>query len=75
MRPGPACRGPIAVVDDAGRSVVLSGPPARILALTPSSTEILFALGAENRIVAVDQWSDYPPAANQTPDPPFNPEP
>jgi iron complex transport system substrate-binding protein len=66
--------GPIAVVDDAGRSVVLSGPPARILALTPSSTEIVFVLGAENRIVAVDQWSDYPPAAKLKPRiPPFNP--
>jgi iron complex transport system substrate-binding protein len=33
------------------------------MALTPGNTEILFALGAEERIVAVDQWSDYPPAA------------
>ncbi|HLC21926.1 MAG TPA: ABC transporter substrate-binding protein [Candidatus Methylomirabilis sp.] len=58
---------PLTVVDDAGRSVILSGPPKRILALTPSSTEIVFALGGEDRIVAVDQWSDYPPAAKAKP--------
>jgi iron complex transport system substrate-binding protein len=59
--------GPIAVVDDVGRSVVMNGPPDRIVALAPSNTEILFALGAEDRIVAVDQWSDHPPAAKTKP--------
>ncbi|MGH7411282.1 MAG: ABC transporter substrate-binding protein [Candidatus Methylomirabilis sp.] len=55
------------VVDDAGRSVVLDGPPKRIMALAPSNTEVLFALGAEDRIVAVDQWSNHPPAARAKP--------
>lgn len=63
----PADAAPLTVVDDAGRSVVLGGPPERILALAPSNTEILYALGAEDRIVAVDQWSDYPPAAKAKP--------
>ena len=63
----PADAALLTVVDDAGRSVVFNGPPQRILALTPSNTEIMFALGAEDRIVAVDQWSDYPPAANAKP--------
>ena len=65
---------PLTVVDDTGRSVILRGPPKRLLSLTPSSTEILFALGAEDRIVAVDQWSDYPPAAKVKPRiPPLSP--
>ncbi|HZY32125.1 MAG TPA: ABC transporter substrate-binding protein [Candidatus Methylomirabilis sp.] len=55
------------IVDDAGRSVVLNGPPERIVALAPSNTEILFALGVEDRVVAVDQWSDHPPAAKTKP--------
>ena len=55
------------VVDDVGRTVVMNGPPDRIVALAPSNTEILFALGAEDRIVAVDQWSDHPPAAKVKP--------
>lgn len=57
----------LAVIDDAGRSVMLDGPPTRIMTLTPGNTEILFALGAEDRIVAVDRWSDFPAAANAKP--------
>ncbi len=63
----PADTASLTVVDDAGRSVILDGPPKRIMALAPSNTEILFALGAEDRVVAVDQWSDYPPAAKAKP--------
>jgi iron complex transport system substrate-binding protein len=64
----------LTIVDDAGRSVTLDGPPKRIMTLTPGNTEILFALGAEDRIVAVDQWSDFPPAATAKPRvAPFNP--
>ncbi len=58
---------PLTVVDDTGRSVTLDGPPKRIMTLAPSNTEILFALGTEDRIVAVDQWSDFPPAAKAKP--------
>ncbi|MBI4381035.1 MAG: ABC transporter substrate-binding protein [candidate division NC10 bacterium] len=57
----------LTLLDDVGRSVVMNGPPDRIVALAPSNTEILFALGAEDRIVAVDQWSDHPPAAKTRP--------
>lgn len=65
---------PLTVVDDTGRSVTLDGPPKRIMSLTPSNTEILFALGAEDRIVAVDRWSDFPIAAKAKPRvAPFNP--
>jgi len=57
----------LTLLDDVGRSVVMNGPPKRIVTLAPSNTEILFALGAEDRIVAVDQWSDHPPAAKMKP--------
>jgi iron complex transport system substrate-binding protein len=71
---GPADAAFLTIVDDAGRSVTLDGPPRRIMTLTPGNTEILFALGAEDRIVAVDQWSDFPPAAKAKPRvAPFNP--
>jgi iron complex transport system substrate-binding protein len=33
----------------------------RIVAIAPSNTEILHALGLGRRIVGVDRWSDYPP--------------
>ena len=38
-------------------------PPERIVSLTPSNTEILFALGAGGRIVGVSEYCDYPPDA------------
>jgi iron complex transport system substrate-binding protein len=45
-------------------------PPSsvrRVLSLAPSSTEILFALGAGALVVGVDQFSDFPPAARALP--------
>src|SRR5437773_3743166 len=44
------------------------GPPAhRIVSLLPSFTEILFAIGAGDRVVGRTQWCDYPPAALSIP--------
>ena len=39
----------------------LAAPP-RIISLSPHITELLFAAGAGDRIVGVDDMSDYPPA-------------
>ena len=39
----------------------------RIVSLAPSSTEILYALGVGDRIVGVDQYSDWPLAAAKLP--------
>lgn len=64
---GSADAAPHTIIDDAGRSVAIDRPATRIMALTPGHTEILFALGAEDRIVAVDQWSDFPQAAKAKP--------
>jgi ABC-type Fe3+-hydroxamate transport system substrate-binding protein len=40
-------------------------PVKRIVSLAASATEILFAVGAGDAIVGVDQFSDYPPRARQ----------
>ena len=37
------------------------------MSLTPSVTEILFALGAGDEVVGVSQFSDYPPQATRLP--------
>lgn len=39
--------------------------PQRIVSLAPSNTEILFALGLEDRIVGVTTYCDYPPEASE----------
>lgn len=41
----------------------VSGGPERIISLSPTHTEILFAIGAGDRVVAVDSMSNHPPEA------------
>ena len=50
----------ITVTDSAGRAVTIPASPQRIVSLTPSTTEIAFALGLGKQMIAVDTWSDYP---------------
>jgi iron complex transport system substrate-binding protein len=46
--------------------VVVERRPERIVSLSPSATETLFALGAGSQVVAVDSESDHPPHAPRT---------
>ena len=57
---------PITITDQAGRQVTLkTTAPQRIVSLAPSNTEILFALGLEDRIFGVTDYCDYPPEARE----------
>ena len=60
--------GTITVVDDHGTTLTLHHVPLRIIAMAPSCTEILFALGLGSRVVAASIDSDYPPAAQRIPE-------
>jgi iron complex transport system substrate-binding protein len=44
-----------------------AGPPQRIVSLSPSVTEILFALGLGDRVVGVTRFCQYPPEAREKP--------
>jgi iron complex transport system substrate-binding protein len=47
-------------------AVTIPAKPARIVSLSPTSTEILFAIGAGEQVVAVDDQSNYPATAPKT---------
>lgn len=57
--------GKIVVRDDSGYVLELDHPPRRIISLAPSNTEILFALGAGDRVVGVTTYCDYPEEAKE----------
>jgi len=57
----------IKVVDDNGSDVVLNAPARRIISLAPHTTELLFTAGAEKRLIAVVDYSNYPQAAKKLP--------
>ena len=59
----PTTLGKIEVTDFKGRSIVLDKVPERIVSLSPSNTEILFALGAGDKVVGVTSYCDYPEEA------------
>jgi iron complex transport system substrate-binding protein len=54
---------PLVITDDLGNSIELQEYPKAIVSLSPSMTEILFAIGAGDQIVGRDDFSLYPEAA------------
>lgn len=63
---GPA-GAPIQVPDDKGRTVALAAPARRAVTLAPHATELVYAAGAGDRLIATIRGSDFPPAARQLP--------
>lgn len=57
---------PVTVAGSAG-SVTLDARPVRIVSLSPTHTEMLFAIGASDQVVAIDDQSTYPPEALDKP--------
>lgn len=53
------------LIDDRDREVCLSAPAQRIATLSPGATELTYAAGAGDQVVAVVSYSDYPPQAQQ----------
>ncbi len=51
------------VVDQMGRDVVISTSPERVISLSPSNTEIVFAIGLGGNIVGVTDYCNYPEEA------------
>ena len=58
MAAEPAASYPVTVGD-----VTLESQPMRIVSLSPTATEMLYAVGAGSQVVAVDEYSNYPQEA------------
>ena len=54
------------VLKTANGVVTIPHQPARIISLSPTATDDLFAVGAGKQVVAVDSYSTYPPQAPRT---------
>lgn len=53
------------VVDELGRTIRIPQQVRRIVSLSPSSTETLYALGLQDRLVGDTDYCDYPPEAQK----------
>jgi len=56
---------PVTVTGTSG-DVTIDARPERIVSLSPTATEDLFAIGAGDQVIAVDDQSNYPPDAPTT---------
>ena len=54
---------PRTFVDALGRKLFLAKTPSRVVSMAPNVTEMLFALGLEEKVVAVTPFCDFPPEA------------
>jgi iron complex transport system substrate-binding protein len=64
-RPSPEGAFPV-TVRAANGEVRIERRPERIVSLSPTSTEMLFAIGAGDQVAAADEFSNYPPEAPDT---------
>ena len=53
--------------DDLGREIALKKTPQRVVVIGPGAVEIVYALGAQKRLVGRDQFATFPPAAKSVP--------
>jgi iron complex transport system substrate-binding protein len=53
-------------INAANGTVTLDAMPTRIVSMSPTATEMLFAIGAGDQVVAADSYSNYPSDAPTT---------
>ena len=63
----PSTPGAYVLRDDLQRDVTFNRPPQRIITMLPSLTETVCALGACDRLVATDRFSNFPARVNALP--------
>lgn len=67
--PTPVASFPVTLTDDEGTEVTIAAEPQKIVSLTPATTEILYTIGAGDRVVAkVEDPASFPPESVDLPD-------
>ena len=64
----PALADAVTVTDMMGREVTLEGPAERIVVMMPSDCEILFEIGAGDKVVGRGTYCNYPDVVNTIPE-------
>ncbi|GAA5507030.1 cobalamin-binding protein [Novipirellula caenicola] len=67
QRPAPPTGASVVVVDRLDRELRFEAIPRRIVSLSPSTTELLFAIGAGPQVVGATKHCNYPDAATEVP--------
>ena len=62
----PSTHYPLTIQESNGSTVTIAQRPVRIVSLSPSATEMLFAINAGPQVIAVDEQSNYPSTAPVT---------
>lgn len=57
---------PVTVEGASGKALTITSRPERIVSLSPTATEMLYAIGAGDQVEAVDDQSNFPPQAPRT---------
>ena len=60
--------GPNLIIDDFDDTLRVGTPATRIISLNPTTTEILFAIGAGSKLVGRTKWDSWPDSAKLVPD-------
>jgi len=58
---------PLKITDFLGREVTIVKAPQRIVSLAPSTTEIIYAIGAGDKVVGVTDYDNYPEQVKNVP--------
>ena len=57
----------ITVIDDSGYTLTMEAPAKRIISLAPHTTELIYAAGADQQVIAAVDFSNYPEKAKDLP--------
>jgi iron complex transport system substrate-binding protein len=58
---------PMTLTDALGHALTIPRKPQRLISLAPNVTEIIYAIGAGDRLIANTRYCDYPPEARALP--------